>query len=163
MRNNSSILPELITQNWTLASNQCYTFSINDSSSDGICCEGGNGYYNINTSDGSKTIKSGGSFVDNEITFFTTNTLGTNQFEDVLNNIYLFPNPTKDILSIFVPSEFDLPTKFTISNSLGQILYKKEVSSQKDLIINASNYSIGVYFISIEKESQKRNLRFIKE
>lgn len=161
--NNSSILPELITQNWTLASNQCYTFSINDSSSDGICCEGGNGYYNIKTSDGSKTIKSGGSFVDNEITFFTTNTLGTNQFEDVLNNIYLFPNPTKDILSIFVPSEFDLPTKFTISNSLGQILYKKEVSSQKDLIINASNYSIGVYFISIEKESQKRNLRFIKE
>jgi hypothetical protein len=159
---NSSILPALITQNWTLASNQCYTFSINDSSSDGICCEGGNGYYNIKSSDGSKTIKSGGSFVDNEITFFTTNTLSTNEFE-TSNEIYVHPNPTKSILTIQIPSNFGLPNRYSISNVLGQKMSQKEVSNQKDLTINTSNLSNGIYFITLVKDNQKRTLRFIKE
>ena len=159
----SSVLPKLITINWTLASNQCYTFTINDSQSDGICCEGGNGYYNIKSSDGSKTLKSGGSFIDNEITFFTTNILGISENEKLLNEIYLYPNPTKDILNVFVPNNFDLPNSLTINNSLGQIISRKEVSTASDLSVNTSSLSKGVYFITIAKDTQTKTLQFIKE
>jgi hypothetical protein len=158
------ILPAIITENWTLASNQCYTFSINDSVGDGICCgtDNGDGYYNIKSTDGSITLISGSDFGYIDTKSFTTNTLGTNEFE-TSTDIYLYPNPTKGTLNISIPSNFGLPNSFTISNVLGQKISQKEVSKDTDLTINTSALSNGIYFITIVKEDQKRTLRFIKE
>lgn len=156
-------LPALITENWTLASNQCYTFTINDSQGDGICCGGGNGYYNIKSSDGTTTIASGASYGLSDKVFFTTNIpLSTNEFE-TSTDIYLYPNPTKGTLNIQIPSNFGLPNSYTISNVLGQKISQKKVSKETDLTINTSSLSNGIYFITLVKEDQKRTLRFIKE
>lgn len=46
----------------------CYTFTINDTYGDGICCSYGNGSYTVTGSDG--TIQSGGSFGASEATDF---------------------------------------------------------------------------------------------
>lgn len=155
-------LPELITENWTLASNQCYTFTIKDSRRDGICCGGGDGYYNIKSADGLTTIKSGSSYGEKDIVFFTNNTLATNEFE-TSNEIYVNPNPTKGILTIQIPSNFGLPTSYTITTILGQKMIQKAVSKETDLTLNTSSLSNGIYFITIVKEEQKKTLRFIKE
>lgn len=158
----SLVLPELITQNWILDSNQCYTFTINDSAEDGICCSGGDGYYNIKSTDGSTTIASGASYGIIENKYFSTNALGTTTFE-ALNDIYLYPNPTKETLNIHVSNTLGLPNRFTISNSLGQIISRKAVSKQADLTVNTSSLSNGVYFITVTKEDQSKTLQFIKE
>ncbi|WP_310560369.1 T9SS type A sorting domain-containing protein [Flavobacterium sp.] len=155
-------LPNLVTKTWTLSNNQCYTFTINDGVGDGICCGGGDGYYDIKTNNGAITVKSGGSFTSSEITTFTTNTLGVNKF-DALNDIYLYPNPTKETLNILVPSNFGLPNSYAISNTLGQIISRKAVSKEADLIVNTSSLSKGIYFIKITKEDQTKTLQFIKE
>jgi hypothetical protein len=72
----TTTLPALITENWTLPSNQCYTFTIKDSAGDGICCgsTNGNGYYDIKSADGSIVVTSGASFTSSESKSFTTNT-----------------------------------------------------------------------------------------
>jgi hypothetical protein len=157
-------LPTLITKNWTLANNQCYTFTINDSAGDGICCgtTTGDGYYDIKTNSGAIVVTSGSSFTTSESKTFTTNTLGTNKFE-TSKDIYLYPNPTKGTLNVRVPSDFGLPNSLTISNSLGQIISRKEVSKESDLTLNTSYLSNGVYFITVVKENQKKTLQFIKE
>jgi hypothetical protein len=157
----STVLPDLITDNWTLPNNQCYTFTINDSQGDGLCCGGGNGYYDIKATDGT-TITSGASFKSVAKYTFTIGTLGTNEFE-TSSDIYLFPNPTKDFLNILIPNVFGLPDSFVINNTLGQKVSQKEVSKEADLGINTSNLSNGVYFITLVKNGQKRTLRFIKE
>jgi len=46
----------------------CYTFTINDTYGDGICCSFGNGYYNIKQ--GTTTLISGGQFASQEIKSF---------------------------------------------------------------------------------------------
>ena len=46
----------------------CYSFTINDSYGDGICCSYGNGYYNIKQ--GTTTLTSGGQFGSTEIKSF---------------------------------------------------------------------------------------------
>ncbi len=46
----------------------CYTFTINDSYGDGICCSYGSGSYSVTT--GSTSVASGGSFGSNEVTTF---------------------------------------------------------------------------------------------
>lgn len=155
-------LPAVITQNWTLANNQCYTFTIFDSQGDGICCFGGNGFYNIKSTNGLITVASGASFGSVDNRHFSTNTSGTNTFE-ALNDIYLYPNPTKGIVNINVPSDFSLPADVTVTNSLGQIVNQKEVATAADLTLNTSSLSNGIYFITVAKEDQTKTLQFIKE
>jgi hypothetical protein len=155
-------LPAKITQNWTLANNQCYTFTIYDSQGDGLCCFGGDGFYNIKSTDGLVTIASGASYGSKENRHFTNNILGTNTIE-ALSDIYLYPNPTKGIVNISVPSDFGLPNSLTITNSLGQIVNRKEVSEVADLTVNTSSLSNGIYFITVAKEDQTKTLQFIKE
>ncbi|MES2573591.1 MAG: T9SS type A sorting domain-containing protein [Bacteroidota bacterium] len=155
-------LPALITENWTLASNKCYIFTINDSQSDGICCgDGGNGYYDIKSTGGT-VITSGSTFYSSKSYTFTTGTLGTNEFE-TSPDIYLYPNPTKGILNIQIPSNFGLPNSYSINNVLGQNISQKEITKETDLTINTSTLSNGTYFITIAKDEQKRTLKFIKE
>jgi hypothetical protein len=156
-------LPLLITENWTLANNQCYTFTIYDSVGDGICCgTSGNGYYDIKTNNGAIIVKSGSSFTTSEYVTFTTNTLATASF-DSANDIYLYPNPTKDFINISIPSEYGLPNSLILNNSLGQIISRKEVAAASDLSLNTSSLSNGVYFIIIAKDTQTKTLQFIKE
>jgi hypothetical protein len=157
-------LPTLITRNWTLANNQFYTFTIYDSEGDGICCDGGSGYYNIKSTNGLTIVASGAEYTTIENIQFTTNThiLGNKEFE-TSNDIYLYPNPTKGILSISIPSNFGLPNSYTIANTLGQIILQKEVSAASDLTINISTLSNGIYFITLAKENEKKTMQFIKE
>ncbi len=155
-------LPALITENWTLDSNQCYTFTINDAQGDGICCDGGNGYYTIKTNENTVVVKSGSAFGSKEVTNFTTNTLGSIPSEES-NNIYLYPNPSKESLTIYLPNTISLPNSVIINNSLGQIISRKDVSTETDLTIDTSSLSNGIYFITFVIEDQKRVLRFIKE
>ena len=159
-----SSLPALITQNWTVARNQCYTFTIEDSGGDGICCgnTNGNGNYSIKSSDGSITIKSGSDFGSVDTKSFSTSTLGTAEF-DALNEIYVYPNPTNGTINIHFSGAFGLPNSYTISNTLGQIISRKAVSKEADLTVNTSSLSNGVYFITVTKQDQSKTLQFIKE
>lgn len=161
-----SPIPALLTQNWTLPNNQCYTFTINDSQGDGICCgtaagDSGTGYYDIKSSDGSVIVTSGASFKFNESKSFSINTLGNEEFEE-FEGIYIYPNPTKETLLINVPSVFDLPNSYTISNTVGQIIMKNGIVTEADLTINTSNLSQGIYYISIIKGNEKKTFKFIK-
>jgi hypothetical protein len=163
-----SEVPTLITRKWTLANNQCYTFTIKDGAADGICCGGtgldgsGDGYYELKTADGT-IVKSGANFNSAiESVAFSTNTLGNSEFE-TSNDIFIYPNPAKESLKIEIPSAFGLPENYTIYNSLGTKISIKKVSSQNDLTVNTSAMPAGIYFITIEKEGAKKTLQFIKE
>lgn len=151
--------PALITQTWSLQNNQCYTFTINDSYGDGICCEYGNGYYEILS--GSTVIAEGGSFSNTDIKRFSINLLSTNDFE-IFGNLYLYPNPSKDVVNIAMNESLGLPESYVIYNTLGQIVGQKVVNSAADLSINTSNLSNGVYLIKVTKENTSKTLQFIK-
>jgi len=79
-------------------SDECYTFTINDTYGDGICCQYGAGSYSI-TDDSGNTIISGGEFssVDTS-TFRVGESLGLNSFMD--NNLKIFPNPSNGVFTI---------------------------------------------------------------
>lgn len=95
--------------------------------------------------------------------FGSATTLSAASFE-VVNAVTIYPNPTKDVLNINMPgADFGTSTKFTIYNSIGQVINNVNVNTQEDLKINTSNYSAGVYFIKIEKEGSVKTLQFIKE
>ena len=155
-------LPAVITQSWNLPANGCYTFQINDTEGDGICCDWGNGSYSVKSLDGTVTLISGGSFATTESKSFTNSVLSIGEFA-TSPAIYVYPNPSKTNLNIAIPAEFGLPDKYVIYNYLGQKIEEKKIATENDLSINTSALSNGIYLITILKDNQKRTLRFIKE
>jgi hypothetical protein len=149
-------------QAWSLPANGCYTFTINDSYGDGICCAYGAGTYSITTNSGATLVATGGSFSTTESKAFTNNALSNTAFES-LNDVYVYPNPTKSVLNIAIPNGVELPSNITITNSIGQIIGNKKVSSTDDLSINTLSLSNGVYFVTISNSNETKTLRFIKE
>jgi len=155
-------LPALITETFNLPSNDCYTFSIYDSGGDGICCTYGVGSYSLKTPSGD-IIVSGGVFTGSEITKFSINSLATNEYENE-NSVYLYPNPTANLLQIAVENKLDIPDNYSIINTLGQIIKAKKIDSEADLNINVSNLTQGIYFLKLSKnQSETKTIRFIKK
>lgn len=163
----ASIIPTLITQNWILDDNQCYTFTIKDAAGDGICCgeglgDSGNGFYSITSTDSFSVIKSGSSFTSNESVSFTIDAQSIVDFSKT-TAIYLYPNPTIKLLNIRIPNNFNLPEHYSIYNNLGQLVNEKNILKGEDLTINTSILSTGVYILRLEKQGLKRIFKFIKE
>jgi hypothetical protein len=93
--------------------------------------------------------------------FGTVGSLANAAF-DLSESVSVYPNPTKDILNISVPSAFGLPTSYTIFNSLGQVVKNVNTVSEKDLTISTASYSNGLYFIKIIKDGASTTKKFIK-
>lgn len=159
---NTNNLPPVFTQTFTVANNECYTFTILDEYGDGFCCDFGNGYYNLKTSTNAVIVSGSGSIGYQESTTFGINTsLSTDAFK-MLNSMTLYPNPANDVLNISVDGNSELPESWSIYNTLGQIIDQKKVSAQQDLSINTAAYSKGVYFIKLSKNNETKTLQFIK-
>lgn len=141
--------------------NECYTFTIKDKQSDGICCDWGFGSYELMT-DNNTSIKSGGVFGAEESTVISTTALSVNDYF-YNNDISLFPNPTNSDLTIRVRTINDLPNTVQIFNMLGQNMLFKRITNTEDLKIETSRFSKGMYFIKIAKDNASITLPFIKK
>jgi hypothetical protein len=138
-------------------SDECYTFTINDTYGDGICCGYGVGSYSI-TDDSGNTIISGGEFssVDTS-TFRVGETLGINSFTD--NNLKIFPNPSSGIFTIKTSLE---NSTYQIYNLIGQYVKSGSIINGSNLI-DLRNSIDGVYFMTIQAENgEKTGYKLIK-
>jgi hypothetical protein len=132
-------------------SDECYTFTINDSYGDGICCGYGVGSYSI-TDDSGNTIISGGEFssVDTS-TFRVGETLGINSFTD--NKLKIFPNPSNGVFTIKTSLE---NSTYQIYNLIGQYVKSGSIINGSNLI-DLRNSIDGVYFMTIQAENGEKN------
>ncbi len=132
-------------------SDECYTFTINDTYGDGICCAYGVGSYSI-TDDSGNTIISGGEFssVDTS-TFRVGETLGINSIFE--NNINIFPNPSNGIFT--VKTSLNNST-YKIYNLIGQHV-KSGLINNGSNSIDLRNSIDGVYFMTIQTENGEKN------
>ena len=151
---------QVFTENFTIATNECYTFQIEDSFGDGICCTSGFGSYSLATAEGT-AIASGSDYGIGESTNMTNDVLSVNDYF-ANNPISVYPNPTKGTLNIQLSNANDLPDAFTIYNVLGQVITAKDISGMEDLSIQTETFSEGVYYIKISKGTQSNTISFVK-
>ncbi len=155
-------IPTSLTIPFSLTNNDCYTFTIFDSEEDGICCTNGSGYYKLKTST-NETIVLGGTFDNEKSTSFIIGTLATADIKSS-SSVYIYPNPTSDILNIIAENKLETPDSYTIINSLGQIIKSKKIKTEDDLHVNVSSLSQGMYFLKLSKnQSETTTIQFIKK
>lgn len=147
-------LPGLITQNWELAPDDCYTFTIEDEYGDGFAFYGG--YYSIETTSGTPLI-SGGSFTTSQKKLLKVQTLGTNEVTKKNNNFGIYPNPVNDILNI---TKVSSKAMFEIHDVVGQIVKKGTVDNNK---VYVGELLKGNYIITIKDGSISESFKFIKK
>jgi hypothetical protein len=145
--------------NWTLPPN-CYTLTIFDTAGDGICCNYGTGSWTLRTNSGATVVGTGGTFTTSESVSFKNESLSNTDFE-LMDAISLYPNPTKDILNVSVPSLLGTPKNINVYNSLGQSV-KSIKAASSEFNFETSSLSNGVYFIQLDFENTTKTLRFIK-
>lgn len=146
------------TETFAINNNECYSFIINDSQGDGICCgEYGDGSYELKD-ENNTILASGGDFDSQAKENFRSNSLNVNKFN--LDNISLFPNPTSS--SITIKSAI-LPDTYIIYNALGQTLKKSTIVNENDLNINVEDFNDGMYFIKLSKGDSNQVLSFVKK
>lgn len=144
----------------TIEASGCYTFGIIDLSGDGICCDFGNGYYKIETADGT-LIAEGGEFGQTEMVSFAIDaTAGTGSF--TFGDVALYPNPASSVLNLQLPDAQRMPEGYRIINSLGQEVGAGSIDGTLQSI-DISRLSAGVYFIKLAKGSDAQTLKFIKQ
>lgn len=146
-------LPAVITQNWTLSSDDCYTFTINDSENDGIYLYGG--YYNIKTTSGS-TLISGSNYTTSQKKLMKVgNVLSTKEIEKK-NNIAIYPNPVNDVLNITNVSN---KATFQIHNAVGQVVKGGTIDNNQ---VRVGDFVKGTYIITIKDNAISESIKFIK-
>ncbi len=149
----------------------CYTFTINDSYGDGICCSYGNGSYSLKN--GSEVLASGGSFGSTESTnFCLSNGLMSSSY--VLqgfasdNNIKgfrykelkIFPNPVNDILRIEAGNLSEVMVKIVDTKGAERMFVKGDKLMDG---LDVSSFEAGMYIIEFIDKDNIYKERFIKK
>ncbi|SHM01090.1 M43 family zinc metalloprotease [Chryseobacterium polytrichastri] len=150
---NTMPIPALITQNWTLNPDDCYTFTISDSYGDGFAFYGG--YFNIKTPAGI-TLISGGSFTTSQRKVMkVSNALSTSEVNKK-DHFGIYPNPVSDILNITNVSN---KATFQIHNAVGQVVKGGNIDNNQ---VRVSDFVKGTYIITIKDNTISESIKFIK-
>jgi hypothetical protein len=122
----------------------------------------GNFNYKINielkqTSDQSTWLA--GAYPSTWIDFVAAGTLSTNDVQTKLNDLALYPNPTKNTLQIKGINSLEI-SKVKIVNILGKEVYS---SLFKKSTIDVSSLNSGIYIVIIESDNKIKRMKFIKQ
>jgi hypothetical protein len=124
----------------------------------------GKGAFDIVSNDG-KVLKTFNPDFGKRIVY----SFGLDNFEsiatnDIVNSIFVYPNPTSEQLLLEVSEDFGL-TKLKIYNIAGELVLEKNVElvAGQTLLLNIMQLQAGRYSICIEKDTESKWSTFIKQ
>ena len=79
---------------------------------------------------------------------------------ELANSVVLFPNPASNEFTINLGSSISSDVNITVTNSLGQTIQKLSTSSTQTTV-DVSNYNTGIYFVSINTDTQSTTKKLL--
>ncbi len=87
-------------------------------------------------------------FLIDDISINTSSVVNENSIKD--NPISIYPNPANDIINIDFGNNTVKDTKIKIYNTIGEMVYSSDNIKSKNIQIDMSNNTKGIYFIKIQ-------------
>ena len=78
---------------------------------------------------------------------FNENWIGVNDFNNILNQINVFPNPASDVVTISFQN--NQGNEIILTDVYGKVCYSKEIKNENTAKINLSAYPSGMHFLKI--------------
>jgi hypothetical protein len=139
-----------------------YTFTINDSYGDGICCSFGNGSYNVKNAAG-VTLFSGASFTSSAAHTFCVTSAARGEQEELVSSesfkSLLYPNPVQNTLYVTVPEGVEVKG-MRITTMTGSVQYQTRRYEKE---VNVSGMSPGFYLLQVDTNKGLMWSKFSKE
>ncbi|MEM7085973.1 MAG: S8 family serine peptidase [Bacteroidota bacterium] len=79
---------------------------------------------------------------------------------DLTNTVILYPNPASNEFTVNLGSSINSEVDLTITNSLGQVVQKLSTSATQTKV-DVTNYSTGLYFVSIKTDTQSATKKLL--
>jgi len=142
--------------------NGCYTFVIEDTADDGICCGYGEGSYTIYDQDGLE-LTSGGEFLSEDSFDFCVVTVSTAENE-LQEGFEIYPNPATNNVLLKLP---ELTTSsamgMRVTDLTGRTVVQRELNNASDnrLDLNVASWAPGMYLVSLEQDGQTAVKRLV--
>lgn len=130
----------------------CYTFTIIDDWGDGICCEYGEGSWEI-VSWNSISMGSGGEFDDVESLTFCTNEVSVDELKNDVQ-LKLYPNPAVQAVTLELPENAE---QISIYNNIGQLVYNENTNGAARMVLPLSDLSQGRYQVMVTGKGYVRS------
>jgi hypothetical protein len=141
----------------------CYTFVMNDSYGDGICCAYGNGSYTVKDAAGT-TLASGSTFTTSAshsicVGGASKTSKGENTFVENINVHHVSPNPVKNQLNLNIPDVLEVKsiTIMTVNGAVRQNINPRQRE------VDVTHLSSGMYILLIETKDKRLVEKFFKE
>jgi hypothetical protein len=149
--NNTSTNPQADI-NLTLP-NDCYTFQINDSYGDGMCCGYGNGSYAVWADGVLIPGMTGAQFTSSDKKKFAVNASATAVEEAVVNNLRMFPNPTSSEVNLNFENTVN-EAVIRVSDIQGRIVLSQNLSNVNFHKMDVSQLANGLYTVTINADGK---------
>ncbi len=124
----------------------CYTFTINDSFGDGICCQYGAGTFQLQDTDGTVLFNGNGSFDNSFSHIFQAEDILSTTESSLSERIQIYPNPVTTDVNIQINGASNL--SYDIITIVGQKI-KTGILNDGVHRISLKDQASGVYFIQI--------------
>jgi hypothetical protein len=133
--------------------NDCYSFEIEDSYGDGMCCAYGNGGYEIWSNGALIAGTSGGQFAASDSRKLTINATSTNVEEVIENTFKLFPNPASTELNISFVNTIESAV-VNVIDVQGRTIISQVINNADFHKVNVADLSNGIYMVVINADGK---------
>lgn len=145
----------------SLAANDCFVLTVNDSYGDGMDSGYGNGF--IRVVDGNGTIVEVADFADVATGNFKTGNLASVEESEILDmNVY--PNPFSNIATVSFENATAVETVIEVTNMVGQIVVNEflgEVTGTQTYELNGNNLEAGIYMVTVKAGNNVSTTRVV--
>ncbi|MEO0404835.1 MAG: T9SS type A sorting domain-containing protein, partial [Bacteroidota bacterium] len=142
----------------TCLADGCYDFVIYDSFGDGICCDWGEGGFEI--LEGNTELATGGEFGDSQTVPFC---VGIVNVEEVGSASFaMYPNPAGDELTLQMDENLEA-NKIQVINSLGQTIVERTALDNNLVTLDLTNVPAGWYIVRVVGDNTMLTQPLIKK
>jgi len=151
---------ETINTVFTVPAEGCYIFTINDDAADGICCEYGEGSFNLTSALGA-VISEGVEYTSGYTVKFRMEEQLSVKNNALKNAVTVYPNPSSGLYTVSASGNQSLT--YQLYNVLGQGVSNGNITTEGT--INITGAANGVYMLKVTEQASGKtaNYKLVKE
>jgi hypothetical protein len=154
----------VVDEDIAMTAADCYSFVMEDTYGDGICCAYGLGYWEITDADGSMLVE-GGEFGSEESKSFKTQEPTVSIDENsALTGLNLYPNPANNTMFLNISTAQDMQVSLIVTDMLGRRVLEPMVvnaaATAQTISIPVAQLAEGFYTLSIIGNGVAENRKF---
>lgn len=127
----------------------CYVLTFFDDANDGLCCNYGNGNFQVIGPTGDILVNNSGTFGSTVAEPFCVGAVGLDDLDRTLE-LSVAPNPTDGLLSVWLPTSLDGKAELIVRDALGRVVDQQQLSRGLDrIVVDLRAQPAGLYFVEL--------------